>query len=276
MPEFTALKALHKHQLLTEGNFSVPPPLYYFDDIKVLLTERVAGEKLSDIIRKQNRKGAGKGAKAELEDLLFRCGKLLRAVHTIRKTEEKAPLSYYLLERTTGAADYFKEAGSLSAGEYKSFVNAVTKGVENVSGKSFAQVLQHGDYNVGNILVHEGRITVLDFTFSREELIYNDISRLIMSLEIINPYPKNLLFNFSMIPVLREKFLSGYFGKTDDIAQSERLVLELFRARNTILHFMKQHGRCVRKKRKLYLAMVSRIYKKRLREATEEIERLVG
>jgi len=276
--EFGMLESLHGHPLLRGQGADVPRPLARWDDLRTLVMERAPGRRLPDVLRRDNRLGSP-AAKRRLADLMDQCGACLRALHQIGQLDaafvlddRQGPLND-LAFRLRGAIDKSRRQGLFEDGAQREMNRLIDTAIAELAGRRVTRVRAHGDYYLGNLLSDGRTLWLIDFGFSRPGLIHHDLSRFLLSLRTINPYPENLLYDFAAPGVFRQRFLSAYFGDSAQPAQQDRLLLSLFSLSALLYHYLRRarlHADGAIGAR-LYLRLLRPVYRRLLRQTLTEL-----
>lgn len=99
----------------------------------------------------------------------------------------------------------------------------------HVSADDSRSVMAHGDLAMGNILVSESRVTVLDFAMAQHASRLHDIARLYMQIEMLGAKP---WFRPRTLRRLQRALLRGFDPELDENAPLFRLMLLLHRVNN--------------------------------------------
>jgi tRNA A-37 threonylcarbamoyl transferase component Bud32 len=266
--EFKILSELSKSREFKKLGFAVPRPLDSFDDLRVLVTEMVDGEKLPALLARENGRLASREKINALMETMTRCGAGLRLIHG-RGVVKTAPLPPDLSGRLEKTSSYLEEKGLFNKGEIMEIVGVA---IAKIGVRPLTYVRQHGDYNIGNLLMADGKIVILDFAYTREDLPHNDVGRFVMALETFLPLKKNPLFDFGKVPALCERFLEGYYGGADR-SPLDQLLVSLYKLRMTLIHFKARHESYSRRKKSAHLLVMNRLYRKRALDTLAEIRK---
>jgi hypothetical protein len=71
---------------------------------------------------------------------------------------------------------------------------------------------QHGDYGPQNAHAGDDFVYVFDLNYHMPAPIYEDVDYFLVTLETMNPYPRQCFFDRGRVQALRAPFLDGYFG----------------------------------------------------------------
>jgi len=277
--EYEMLKMLYENSTMVERRYFVPRPFDHFDDVRTILIEKVEGTKLTGLIREEN-KIFSRDSRTMLESFMKKCGDCLKIIHAITSTGKSVTLSseifHDLFHKIQTNYGYLIGRNVIVNRIRETFQNLIEKAREKIKQTEFPLVRQHGDYYLGNILVRGEDLIILDFSFTRENIIYHDLSRFLISLDFLNPYPHNFFFNFKNIHIFKKRFLEGYFAEVSDITNMDWLLLYLYNIKNILRHWLRRydHYSSPRLKGRLYFSALNVIYNRKLREELEEITKL--
>ncbi|MBU2552537.1 MAG: aminoglycoside phosphotransferase family protein [Proteobacteria bacterium] len=238
--EMTMLNTLHGRPEMESMDCSVPRPLDHFPDLGTILMERVEGERLTDYMRRKNtllRPSAGR----LILQISERSGKCLRTIHDLAHPPDRGRLPETALDELFGKiqrarADLSRTALVEGRPGESVFRGLMEKAEALVRRNEFRLVRQHGDYYPGNILLQGRRLVIIDFAFSKPGPIHQDISRFLVTLDTLNPYPTHPLYDLTRVRAFKRRFLEGYFGRLDHIRDTDRLMIRLYRVRALLLH----------------------------------------
>jgi thiamine kinase-like enzyme len=280
MREYDMLKTLYGNNLMVKDNFFVPRPLDHFDDMRVILIEKVDGIRLTDLLRESNRMFS-RDATNRLSNIMKRCGKCLKIIHKINLTMKTSSLSREiyndLFTIINDVHEYLVDKGVhviKNTGEFHEIIEA---SINKIKTCEFPLTKQHGDYYAGNLIIKDRDIFVIDFAFSRIGLIYRDISNFLVSVESIKPYPKNFFYDFMKLKSYKKRFLEGYFTNLSEITTIDWILIHLYRLRAILLHCRRRYKEHFsgHVKGHLYFYILSKIYKKRISEEIEKLSNLL-
>ena len=262
--EYEVLKTLYGNDKLERGHFFVPRPIDYFAELNTILTEKAEGMKLGNLLVKPYSMFSFCKNTQTHELLMTRCGNCLKVIHDVNAISKTCFVPDELQNKINAHIDYLTNKKVLSRKTKERISEVVVNTLNKTRNLKFPLVRQHGDYGIGNILISGEKITVIDFTFSCEDLIYNDISHFLMDIEMFYyRHPRMLFFNFHTIGLLKRRFLEGYFANLSEIKDVDWVLIHLYKIRNVIINYQRQYNRCSQFKR-FFSPFVSVIYHKLL------------
>ena len=107
---------------------------------------------------------------------------------------------------------------------------------------------QHGDYGPQNVHVGEGYVYVFDLNYHVAAPVYDDIDYFLVTLETMNPYPRQWFFDRARVAAMRDPFLDAYFaGAPPDPAR--KVYLEGYYLKSLLFRCAKQRRNTARRGR---------------------------
>lgn len=237
LTEYRHLATMHA-RLGDSSPIRVPRPLDFYEDVNALVMERVGGERFSRLILRDAGRLAGAGAAERLRDAARLCGSWLAAYHAATRKEDAAPFDDDFVARVEEKLSAFTPRGfcPVCAREVRKTVFRLH---EFARGRLVAVADQHGDYGPQNVHVGEGHVYVFDLNYHVTAPVYDDIDYFLVTLETMNPYPRQWLFDRGRVAAMRGPFLDGYFtGAADDAARA--VYLEGYYLKSLLLRCAKQ------------------------------------
>jgi hypothetical protein len=210
LTEYRHLRTMHD-RLGPGGELRVPRPLDFYEDVNALLTERAGGERFSRRLLRDGGRLAGRDAVHRLEAGVRRCGAWLAVYHDATRQGEAAPFGDEFVARVDEKLALFTRHG-FGSGSARRVLDTTRALREFGRDRRVAVADQHGDYGPQNAHVGEDFVCVFDLNYHASAPVYEDIDYFLVTLETMNPYPRQLLFDRRRVRALREPFLAGYFG----------------------------------------------------------------
>lgn len=221
-----AVKSLYQH-LVRVYEFStrlpeelnVVRPLDCLPEFGAIVTERVDGEALKNVLRSGQRSG-------DHRDILRNCGRFFRAYH-----EELGHLTWQTDFREKYLQEFRESMGLLKAngvrrGEAQEILAEVEKGVGRLKdGVPICSTEK--DYRPGNIIIQRTRIFLIDVDPPISRPVYEDHAKFLNDLTTLFLGTPWFLFGHQAPLALRREFLAGYFGESIPID-----LVSLFCAKN--------------------------------------------
>ena len=269
--EYDTLKALYGNEEMKKQNCTVPYPLDYFEDISTMLTEKVDAESISCLLRKKNSFFSSAKTSNFIEQTITKCGKCLKIFHNINtiRTTDSFPQNLFeeLFDKINNNYNELLEKEVVLFDDKDFFQKTMHNSKEWIKGRKVEIVKQHGDYWPVNILLKDNQLVLLDFTFSKENTIFNDISCFLRGLDMLNPYPRNFFYNFARVELLKKRFLEGYFTDLAEINDSDRFFIHLYAMRNILIHCNNRYRKLINSglKGNLLFFFYIKIYRKKLK-----------
>jgi hypothetical protein len=179
------------------------------------VVERVGGERFSRRFLRDGGRFAGAAAAARLENGVRLCGRWLSAFHDAHRRGEVAPFGDEFANSVEEKLAFFTAHGLDRAA-----ADTVRSTLERLHAfgrlRRVTLADQHGDFGPQNVHVGDGHIYVFDLNYHTAAPVYEDVDYFLVTLETMNPYPRQWLFDRGRVELLRAPFLEGYFGPGDD------------------------------------------------------------
>lgn len=237
MTEYRHLCAMHE-RLGAGGPLRVARPLAFLDDVNALVMERVGGERFSRVLLRAGGRLAGADDARRIQHWARQCGEWLACYHAVNRRGEEAAFGGDFAARVEEKLDLLARHGFTDA-----VARAARDTVERLAdfGRGCAVTVadQHGDYGPQNVHVGDGYIYVFDLNYHAAAPVYEDIGYFLVTLETMNPYPKQWLFDRRRVAALRDPFLRGYFGDDGDAA-ARRVLIEGYYIKSLLFRCAKQ------------------------------------
>jgi len=277
--EYNNLMQIYDKLENSNQKIHVAKPLDFFKDINALVTEKVDGKRLSNILLKDNSRFKSSSQKDILVKLIESCGRWLSVLHKFTPSSQEVDLNDIYFPQLKQKLSVLQNIG---------FSDKVTSSVVSVIGDiindpkfpKLISVNQHGDYGPQNVVANNDHIYVFDLQREHLEVIYNDITYFLVTLETMNLKFRYLTYDYIKAREFKNAFLNGYFGKNiSGLDIKERLLLAIYYLRNMIYRCEKQQNNMLAKYPKqvvkyYYSMKAIRSYTKRIFELLEEIQGL--
>jgi hypothetical protein len=210
--EYRHLVTMHA-RLAAIPELRVPRPLDFYDDINALVMERVGGERFSRVILRDAGFFAPRDAAFPLLTAARRCGSWLAAYHDATHVRDASPFSDDFVGQIQQKLAGFGTQGFPDAAA--ATVMRTVERLHRAGGSRRVPVAdQHGDYGPQNVHCGDDHVCVFDLNYHRSAPIYEDVVYYLVTLETMNPFPRQWFFDRRCVRAMREPFLSGYFGDT--------------------------------------------------------------
>lgn len=205
-----AVKNLYRH-LVDVYNFStslpeelnVARPLDYLPEIGAIVTERVDGEELKQLLR------TGQGS-PDQNEILKNCGRFLRAYH-----EKLGQITWQTDYREPYLKELRESLRLLKAnGVGSNKVQEILVESQKAAGRLEAGVpfcLTEKDYRHGNIIAQGSRIFLIEVNDPVHRPVYEDLAKFLNNLTTLYLGTPWFLLGQATPLILREEFLKGYF-----------------------------------------------------------------
>lgn len=230
LAEFHMLERLYGNQAFEEEGFRVPEPLCHFPDLRVVLMEKVEGTGLDDLLGSLDPAGPLRN-----RPLIRLCGRMLRSCHDLNGVGTTDAIPSEVFGKIRDAAPDLSRWRALSASTVGSLMGLEDIVMPGGGVEGLAVVRQHGDFDLGNILQGEKGLTLIDFTFSSEEVIFNDLARFVASLDM--HYFVHDYFAPRLLAMCRREFLAGYYGGENLWGPREEILVDLYKIRHKMIKF---------------------------------------
>jgi hypothetical protein len=251
--------------------YGSPKPLEFIPELNALITEGVAGINLRAVLLRDNWIGASSVRRANLKQIIEKCGYWLREFHETIGIElepfEAKFDKYWMTSWDLLGPCLF---GHRTADRVRL---AVQQLIDWRPNKMMLPVSpKHGDMALDNILVDSHEINVLDVSYGNRDVIFNDIACFLAGLRTINNLPRHVLFDFGYARELSRVFLSAY-GIVD--FQHDKTMLQLYSI-NAVLERFCEHGKTLRLKfgEKLGRVLTARLCRKYSRILSDVVTEL--
>ncbi|HEX5133269.1 MAG TPA: hypothetical protein VFX92_12375 [Candidatus Krumholzibacteria bacterium] len=237
LTEFEHLRAMHD-RLGADSPIRVPRALDFYADCNALVMERVAGERFSRVLLRDGSRFADAAALARLHTAAGRCGAWLAAYHEVTRKPDVPPFGATFVDAVGAKLDAFTALG---------FDSGVAGTVRQTAGhlhefgreRRVAAADQHGDYGPQNVHVADTHIHVFDLNYRAVAPVYEDIDYFLVTLETMNPYPRQWFLDRGRVASLRVPFLHGYFGR-EPAAPERDLLIEGYYLKSLLFRCAKQ------------------------------------
>ena len=215
------------------------PPVACYPEHLAIVTQEVPGTTLLEYLTRNARWIPGSARLRELSATMAGVGRWVRLFQQLDPTADRIAvevLREYVddrLRRMVGAAGYDER-----------FRHRVLSHIDRLASRltpnDLASVRIHADLSLGNVLVADGAIVVLDFAMSRHGTRLHDLARLFLQLELLAIKP---VFRSSTLRPLQAALLEGFDPALRAQDPLFRLLLLLHRVNNLgSLTFKPGHG----------------------------------
>jgi len=190
-------KLKHEYEILKmlmEKNYPAPKPLFYFLHARksYLITTFIEGENLSDVIgllSSENQYLIGKHA-----------GELLKSLHNQFKME--LPLDAFIQRKMS---EYLLPFNHQTCEDvYNVLYTYVSENLHLIPSKS--SVLEHSDFHLGNLFIHENQLYLIDFNGSHVGIIHDEFYKLELFDYEISPHYVNGVFDSYLSSIEKASF----------------------------------------------------------------------
>jgi hypothetical protein len=238
--EFDHLTLLSAH---SSDALRVPRPLDFFSDINVLLTEKVGGQPLSQLVWRNLHLFAGQPQRDAIAGWMRLSGQWLANYHRLTRGPEAQPFDDQWMRKGTEAIRELEAAGfpaDASAASRRMLARLHEAG----TGILAPYAHRHGDLSLNNIHVDDGWVCVFDINDRRLECVYEDLSFFVVTLETMNKWPRYPLFDRRAAVAMRGRYLEGYFESDADCSP---LLFEGHTLKQLLFRCIKQRSNLARR-----------------------------
>lgn len=213
--------------------FNVVKPIMVIPEKCIIVTEEGKGKNLHQIIRKTTHIFSNPSNYETTVGYLRNVGKWLKyrneilyddkSIFSIEGLKEYINLRLKIL--TTSTRRKFPKLYRNKVNEY------LCINVNNVKDYEYIEVVSHNDFNLGNVLVVNDKVTVLDFGKSRKDSFLLDVSKIYYHIHLYQYKPQ---YSINAIRRMQSSLLEGFGNKNADKLMMFRFML----IRNTITHLV--------------------------------------
>ena len=219
LTEYRHLVTMHG-RLGDSSAIRVPRALDFYEDVNALVMEKVGGERFSRVILRDASRFAGAEAGDGLRAAARLCGSWLAAYHAATRASDAAPFDDAFLARIDEKLSAFTALG-FKAEAARAVAGTARRLHDFGTARRVAVADQHGDYGPQNVHVGDGHVYVFDLNYHVAAPVYEDIDYFLVTLETMNPYPRQWFLDRRRVAAMRDPFLAGYFaGAPDDPARA--------------------------------------------------------
>ncbi len=209
--EFDNLRVMAA-RLGTSSLLRVPRALDYYEDVNALITEHRPGPRFSKRILSAPRWFVSARARGALERTSQQCGEWLQIYHDATSRGEGPAIDERFVATMRRDLERIPPRGPLSASRV-AIENALGTIMGTLSGRNVPLAVRHGDFSPDNVHLDGEGICVFDLSHHLHAPVYDDVTFFLVTLDTMNPYPKNLAFDRRVARSLASPFLDGYFGR---------------------------------------------------------------
>lgn len=217
----------------TSDRFGVVKPLFVLENQYILVTEEAEGTDLYHLIIDTSRYFPSKKEVLQLSQHLYNTGAWLRYFHSINPVEnEKYSIDNLIEYMDTRLKILTAEKRRSFPPRYRErILSTVEKEKSFLREEELGLTLSHSDFNPGNIIVDNDRITVLDFGKTKKDSYLLDVSRFYHQLFLLTFKPQ---FRPGVIRKLQQSLLQG-FGQPN---ANQLLIFKFLLIRHTLTHLV--------------------------------------
>jgi hypothetical protein len=244
LTEYQHLELMTK-SLGADGSLRVPRPLDFYGDLNALATEEVGGRRFSAELVRDASAFATKETAGRLHWIIEHSGRWLAEFHRTTSRGAAHPFDEEFrkgVRRKMRAMRPFGFPQKTAARVERTMDELADK----TAGRTAPFAGLHGDFGPQNIHVGDGWVCVFDLSYHTGAAVFDDITYFLVTLETLNPLPRNPFFSRRRALALREPFLRGYFGSAE-LSPADRLFLEGFYLKALVYRCVKQRRNVCRR-----------------------------
>ncbi len=193
-----------------KGNLRVIRPLDFYEDINALLTEKIDGKNLKRVLLQNNSYFSGQAAKERIIYYIILSARWLKELGNIDDRIEQDFSIEDIINK--GNLNEFIVSLNLPTHQMADVTIAINNLLSRRERIRLPLTTFHGDFGPGNIIVNGDSIYVLDLSYNGKAPIYFDIGCFLVSLDTINPFPRQIFYRYNALEELKTIFLREYFG----------------------------------------------------------------
>ncbi|MDP3980857.1 MAG: phosphotransferase [Chlamydiota bacterium] len=279
--EYKMLTLLQSNKKIQKSNYYIPNLLDYFEDFNAIVMEKIEATQIVDYIKDLKPFQKDKHINHVLS-IMQQCGQCLRFIHQIIHKETQINVSELFFSETyNDVKRYLRYLAShgLIPNSFAHQIHDLYLAVFKKYSKFTSHlVIAHGDFHVGNIMINEDKIYVIDFPFSKENIIYEDIGCFLTSLMVLYLHPRYFQYRARLMPLMQERFLIGYFGE-ESLRISDNIFIQLNIMTQILFNWQKRHAYIKAAnfslKRIIRLFSLNRIYEWNTKQTSKTLQKLL-
>lgn len=227
--EFTTSRRVHD-ALEQFPDLGAVRPLLHYPEALTIVTEEVRGETLFEYLQQRATGFPNRADVSDMERTLATAGRWIAALQAIDERSDGVALEELRAYMDVRLARLVAEPRT---GFRQDARSAVLRHVDRLStqvpSSDLRQVLVHADLAVGNVMVDDGRIVVLDFAMAHAGTRLHDITRLHLQLDLLCAKPQ---FRRAVVSRLQRALHRGFDPTLTDTNPLFRLLVLLHRVNN--------------------------------------------
>ncbi len=227
--DFDVTSRLHR-SMSTVPHRGVARPLVCFPDQLAIVTEAASGETLLDVLERRAPWWPTPRVRRSLGEVLEAVGGWLRAFQDVDVRGERFSLEQMREYIDVRLCRLLATRPPFLDGQARErILRYFDRTAALVDPADLREVLTHGDFAPSNVLVTEGRITVIDFAMVTPGGRFMDVARLYTQLEFLMAKPQ---FRPVVIRELQRRLLAGF----DPTLDADRPLFKLFLLQHLLCH----------------------------------------
>jgi aminoglycoside phosphotransferase (APT) family kinase protein len=206
---------------------SAPRPIACYPELLALVTERVEGVSLQQLLSRA-RAFPSKAVLDDLSQTLRRVGAWITAFQAFDGPAGHVSLDEmrsYLDKRLQPLADGHVIDAGVRLGLLRHFDELAAR----VSESDLEAVPIHADFSPENVLIHNGEVSVLDFTMAKRGPRYLDLSQMFVHLDLLKAKP---WFRPAVVESLLTALLAGF----DPTLRTDHPLFQLLLLQDVVCH----------------------------------------
>jgi len=230
--EFDYLTLLYETRSEIASGLVVLRPLDFFPDVNALLTEKIGGEPLLRLVLRKLHRFAGHTERESIAARIRLCGQWLANFHRLTHGPNDAPFDEAWIDDVSGRIRDLERIGfsPLALRTARTILSSLHRFGHS---RPAPYAPKHGDFGLWNVQAGDDWVCVFDLNDRRSVCIYDDLAFFVVTLEIINTWPRYPLFDRRAAVAMKGHLLEGYFGSnkrySDVLMEGHMLKQFLFR-----------------------------------------------
>jgi Ser/Thr protein kinase RdoA (MazF antagonist) len=206
---------------------SAPRPIACYPELLALVTERVEGVSLQELLARA-RAFPSRAAVDDLSLTVRRVGAWIKEFQAFDGPAGNISLDEmrsYLDKRLQPLADGYVIGADVRLGLLRHFDELAGR----VSASDLETVPIHADFTPENVLIHNGDVSVLDFTMAKRGAQYLDLSHMLLHLDLLKAKP---WFRPTVVETLITALVAGF----DPTLRTDHPLFQLLLLQHVVCH----------------------------------------
>lgn len=231
--EYTALETVWRRCGFAL-NGSIPRPIAVFPELGAFVTEKLPGESLRKILRREGNLVMGRVRRKRLSEIASLIGTWARKFHDATPGTPQAYGSHQFMAKVRSWLEQCSASG-MEAHATEEIWNLSSRLSQRMDGTITTAAASHGDFNPGNVLVEGDQIGVVDFEDFR------DLDVVCEDLGMMNAYLRLLKLSFRYSGRAIEEMITRFFEAYGHLENKDLLSLYTMRAALNIVAYQLRH-----------------------------------